>query len=90
MDQAWGYVDKVVDGDTFVMRITSVSRDNEFNLGNLERVRLRRTNSPELHARGGKAARDRLLGRVAGRRVRIDVFARDRYGRALADLSTNP
>lgn len=90
MDQAWGYVNEVLDGDTFVMLITSVSRHNEFELARVEHVRLRRKNAPELTARSGRAARERLRRLVAGRRVRIDIFARDIYGRPLANLSTSP
>lgn len=90
MDRAWGYVIKVLDGDTFVMQVTSVSKRNAFDVGEVERVRIRRRRAPELDERGGIAARERLRRQVEGRRVRIDVFARDVYGRAVANLSTNP
>ncbi len=48
MDQPRGYVDEVVDADTFVVDITSISRRNEYMLGAVERVRLGSGNAPEL------------------------------------------
>lgn len=88
VDQAWGYAQNIIDGDTFVMVVTSVRRGNAYSLREVERVRLRDVYAPELHEPGGRAARERLCRRLAGRRIQITVHARDVYGRALATIST--
>lgn len=88
VDQAWGYAQDIIDGDTFVMRVISVRRGNAYPLSEVERVRLRDVYAPELHERGGRAARERLRRSIAGRRIQITVHARDVYGRVLATIST--
>lgn len=88
VDQAWGYARDIIDGDTFVMLVTSVSRANAYPLREVERVRLRDAYAPELNERDGRAARERLRRRISGRRIGITVHARDAYGRALATIST--
>ena len=90
MDQAWGTVLDVYDGDTFHLDISSVRKGNTHPYKDVERVRLRSVHAPELHDPGGRAARDRLRRQIAGRRVRIDVYARDTYGRLLAEVDPNP
>lgn len=90
MDCAWGYVIDVPDGDTFKIDITSQKRGNEYHYEDLERVRLRDRNAPEISAPGGIAAQRRLASQIAGRRVRIDIYGRDKYGRLVAEVDPNP
>lgn len=89
MDRAWGFVLNVPDGDTFEIDIDSVSRQNTYSYNDVERVRLRGVHAPELSEPGGLAARDRLRRELLGRRVRVDIFARDVYGRPVVDVTTN-
>lgn len=89
MDRAWGFVLNVYDGDTFEIDIDSVSRHNTHTYRDVERVRLRSVSAPELSESGGVAARERLRRRLLGRRVRVDIHARDAYGRPLVDVTTN-
>lgn len=86
MDQAWGIVERTIDGDTLCIRITSVRRSNAYPYGAVERVRLRSINAPEMGTRAGQAARRWLAHRWSKRRVRLDIYARDVYGRLLAEI----
>lgn len=90
MDQAWGFVLDVYDGDTFTLDISSVREGNAYDYGDIERVRLRSASASELNDPGGREARDRLRRQIAGRRVRIDIYSQDVYGRVLADVDPNP
>ncbi|MFM2162833.1 MAG: hypothetical protein RLZZ383_2345 [Pseudomonadota bacterium] len=90
MDQAWGFVLDVHDGDTFTLDISSVRKDNAYVYNDIERVRLRSVTAPELHEPGGPAARDKLRREIGGRRVRVDIYGRDTYRRLLADVDPNP
>lgn len=68
---------RVVDGDT--IEIVDAG-------GIRTRVRLRRVNAPELSEPGGQEAKAKLAARLLNRRVHITPYARDRYGRLLADV----
>lgn len=55
------------------------------------KLRLRGIDAPELCQRGGAQARDALLALAPpGRNVRVTVHARDRYGRAIANVILMP
>jgi len=86
MDQAWGYVTTVLDGDTFDFDVDSVSGDNQFEYKDIERVRVRGVDAPELGRRGSRTATARLRALVGGQRIGIRIHARDTYGRLIADL----
>jgi endonuclease YncB( thermonuclease family) len=90
MDKAWGYVLNAVDGDTFTLDVDSVSRDNKYDYSDVERVRVRGVDAPEVGERGGAMATSRLRASLVGRRVRIDIHARDKFGRLVADVDPNP
>ncbi len=90
MDQAWGFVLEVLDGDTFTLDISSVRKDNAYTYNDVERVRLRSGSAPELNDPGGHAAREKLRQEIGGRRVRIDIYGRDIYRRLLAEVDPNP
>lgn len=70
-------VRRVIDGDTF-----EVEGPGRVRL----RVRLRRKNAPELDEPGGLEAKAALEARIGGKRVRIRAYARDRYGRTIAEI----
>ena len=68
---------KIVDGDTLIVSIE----------GKNERVRLRRVNAPELDEPGGEEAKAALEEKFPpGSRVRVTTYARDVYGRLVADV----
>ena len=70
-------VRRVIDGDTFEIVDAGGIRT---------RVRLRRVNAPELDEPGGPEARDALIQKYEGRRIKIKPYARDRYGRLIAEI----
>ena len=86
MDMAWGYAQRVIDGDTFDFDVDSVSRENQHDYGDVERVRVRGIDAAELDEPGGRAAAARLRRRIAGRRIGVRVHARDRYGRLIGEI----
>ena len=67
-------VTKVIDGDTF----ETASRKNPIRLANVD--------APESGERGGTAATRALRGLIAGETVSVDTVARDKYGRAVANV----
>ena len=69
---------KVVDGDTLAVRL--------LDSGKSERVRLTGIDAPELAQAGGPEAKAALTQWAEGKSVRLDVKARDKYGRMLADV----
>jgi micrococcal nuclease len=64
-------VEKVIDGDTFILK-----NDQSIRLGNL--------NAPELEFCGGPQAKQKLEELILGKIVRLDVFSHDQYNRPLA------
>ncbi len=87
MDRFWGQVLEVFDGDTLKVDVDSASARNAYPYGDIERVRLHGVNAPELNEPGGQAAQARLAAKVLGRRVKVTVHARDRYGRVVGDVA---
>lgn len=90
MDKAWGYVLDVTDGDTFTLDVDSVSRSNSYAYNDVERVRVRGINAPEIGQPGGRRASSHLRSSLVGRRVGIAIHARDTFGRLVADVDLNP
>ena len=92
-------VSYVVDGDSLWVR-TAGSTQNTHGVrtawrgkghGQRLRVRLRGIDAPELCQQHGTQARDALRALVpTGQRVRVTIYARDRYGRAIADVILLP
>jgi endonuclease YncB( thermonuclease family) len=87
MDRVFGYALRVIDGDTFELNIDSVSRGNEYEYADVEKVRIRGIDAPELNTDRGRAAKVRLQNEIQGQRVEVDVSARDRYGRLIGDIA---
>ncbi|RME42015.1 MAG: hypothetical protein D6791_18790 [Chloroflexi bacterium] len=67
-------VTRVIDGDTF----ETDRRKHPVRLANVD--------APELNQRGGKAAKAALSRLIAGQEVSIKTVARDKYGRAVANV----
>lgn len=67
-------VTKVIDGDTF--------QTNR----RVHSVRLASVDTPEKNQRGFSAAKTALESLIRGKEVTIDTVARDKYGRAVADV----
>lgn len=66
-------VRKVIDGDTFVTQSG-------------KRVRLANVNAPEKGRRGAPKSRSDLRQLISRKEAKIDIVARDRYGRAVANV----
>ncbi len=90
MDRIYGRVRRVVDGDTLDVDVTRRSRENRHDYGEIERIRVAGRNAPERGSVGSELAQQRLARHVAGRSVRIDVRARDRYNRLIGDVTLTP
>lgn len=87
MDRVFGYALRVIDGDTFELDVDSVSRGNQHEYNDVEKVRIRGIDAPELDTSAGRAAKARLQNEIQGQRVEVDVFARDDYGRLVGNYS---
>ena len=75
-------VDRVVDGDTLLVRV-----DLGFHSWTVERLRLRGIDAARLDSRAGQRARDRVQELVAAVNFVVLTTTRtDRYGRYLADI----
>ncbi|HNX40297.1 MAG TPA: thermonuclease family protein [Methanothrix sp.] len=85
MDESWGTVTNVVDGDTFDVTIEKASDKVTYSV---ERVRLADIDSPEMDAEAGPAARDFTYAVLMNKRVFLDIddrssSGRDDYGRLI-------
>ena len=67
-------VTRVIDGDTF----QTASRKRS--------VRLAGVDAPEKGTKGGTAATAKLRGLIGGQQVTVNTVARDKYGRAVANV----
>lgn len=90
MDRIYAKARRVIDGDTIDVDVTRKAADNAHDYGRRERIRLLGLNAPERGTRGAEQARRRLAQRVRGRGLRIDVHARDTYGRLVAKVTLTP
>lgn len=66
-------VDRVIDGDTFVLKWG-------------QRVKLRGVDTPEIEFCGGEEAKERLKELVLGKRVQLEDNFTDSYGRIIAHV----
>lgn len=87
MDRVFGFALRVIDGDTFELDVDSVSRGNQYDYNDVEKVRIRGIDAPELNTNAGQAAKARLQHEIQGQRVEVDVSARDKYGRLIGDVA---
>jgi len=82
-DVIFGTVTNIVDGDTLDIERVSSTQFNKFPYRARERVRLSGCDAPERGRPGSAAATRRLQRRYLGKRVRVDVEARDTYRRVI-------
>jgi micrococcal nuclease len=85
LDEAYGIVTNVVDGDTFDV---TMEKANEKVLYRVERIRLADVNSPEMDSEKGPAARDFTYAVLMNKRIFLDIddlsqSGRDDYGRMI-------
>jgi micrococcal nuclease len=85
LDEAYGIVTNVVDGDTFDVTMEKASEKVAYRV---ERVRLADVDSPEMDSEKGPAARDFTYAVLMNKRVFLDIddlseTGRDSYGRLI-------
>jgi endonuclease YncB( thermonuclease family) len=81
IDETYGVVTKVVDGDTFYV---AIQKADPRIISSVEDIRLADVNSPEMSTSEGPAARDFTYAVLMGKRVYLDIDdlkVRDEYGR---------
>ena len=82
-----GTVTKVIDGDTFEMKIVYEDKSNKYKYNENEIIRLEGTNAPELNTPAGKIAKTNLTNKLFGASVKCVVKSRDTFGRIVADVT---
>ena len=82
-----GKVIRIIDGDTFEMRVTRVGQSNTYSYNELERIRMANVNTPELRSPGGLVAKANLRRSLLNKVVRCTVRTRDVYDRVVADVA---
>ena len=85
-----GPVVRIIDGDTFDMRVKWVSESNRRTYNDVERIRIAGTDTPERGRTGAAAATERLRLRLSGKCVRCTVQARDTYRRLVCTVRVVP
>ncbi|KAK1283852.1 hypothetical protein QJS10_CPB21g01474 [Acorus calamus] len=63
--------------------------NNEEILARKYRIRLRGIDAPESKMPYGKEAKDELIKLVQGKKLRVQVYGEDRYGRSVGDIYCN-
>lgn len=86
-DVLWGDVQKVIDGDTFIVRITHIGKLNNNQYNNQEKIRISGFNAPEIPSVGGYRAKQFLQRKISGKNVKMTVHARDAFGRLVCDVA---
>lgn len=81
-----GKVTEVVDGDTFRIDMTFEDEDNDYEYNTKEKIRIGGIDAPELEEPGGERSKEDLENAIDGENVRCTVYARDKYGRLVADV----
>ncbi|GAB6153698.1 hypothetical protein JCM17380_24480 [Desulfosporosinus burensis] len=74
-------IDRVIDGDTFVMTI-----DAGFNMFTKQKVRLLGINCPEMSTPDGRAVKAIVEDMLAGKSVVIQTTEKDSFGRWLGTV----
>jgi endonuclease YncB( thermonuclease family) len=85
-DLIQGPVTRIIDGDTFEMRVTPTGTNNRNQYNNTETIRIAGFNAPELPSRAGQRSKDALAQKLSGKTVHCTVQARDTYGRVVATV----
>lgn len=81
IDETYGVVTKVVDGDTFDV---AIQKADPRIVNTVERIRVADVNSPEMDTAAGPSAKDFTFAVLMNKRVYLDIDdlrVRDEYGR---------
>ncbi len=86
-----GRVERVIDGDTIIIRVASAStiptnRANPLACDSLQRVRLAEIDAPELKEPGGQESKQALSNMILHRQVSITWTHRGRYRRIIGQV----
>lgn len=81
-----GPVTSVLDGDTFDMSVSHIGTNNVYAYNSSERIRIAEIDAPELSTALGVRSALAMMLRLAGKRVRCYVRARDVFHRLVADV----
>jgi len=86
-----GQVERVIDGDTIIIRVASPStiptnRASPLACGSLQRVRLAEIDAPELKEPGGQESKQALSDMILHRQVSITWTHRGRYRRIIGQV----
>ena len=85
-DTIRGPVTKVLDGDTFEMKVTHTGKMNTRQYNDIETVRIAGIDAPEYGTQAGEIAKNQLQRRLLGKEVRCSIQARDTYRRIVAEV----
>lgn len=86
LDKIFGEVTRIIDGDTFDIKVLSKNLDSENEYSEGESIRIHRIDAPEIDSEEGRAAHSKLLSILSGKCVLIEVHARDKYGRVVGSI----
>jgi len=86
-DVIYGTVTSVTDGDTFDVSVYYQSPGNKLSYNKSETVRVANIDAPELPSAAGLTAKTKLERRILGKNVRLEVQARDKFGRLVCNVT---
>jgi len=82
-DIIYGLVCAVIDGDTFIIKVTEASESNN---NKWERIRIANIDLSELKTPGGYRDKVKLESTIQGKEVSCSVQSRDESGRVFAEV----
>jgi endonuclease YncB( thermonuclease family) len=85
-DVVYGTVTEVIDGDTFKVSVYFQSSSNTTKYGSNETIRIADIDAPEIPSAAGLRAKSHLENRLKGKSVRLEIQARDTYGRLVCKV----
>jgi len=85
-DIIYGLVCAVIDGDTFIIKVTEASESNKNKYGKWERIRIANIDLSELKTPGGYRDKVKLESTIQGKEVSCSVQSRDKSGRIVAEV----
>ena len=86
-DIIYGIVDSVFDEDTFIINVTETSKDNKYNYGKQELIRIVKIDVSESGSFGGHLDKAKLESTIQGKKIKCLILERDTFGRVVADFS---
>lgn len=85
-DVIYGTVTEVIDGDTFKVKVYYQSDSNKVKYGSNETIRIADIDAPEIPSFSGQRAKTHLEKKLLGKNVRLELQARDTYGRLVCKV----